>query len=365
MAWSVVHTTADSENEGVFHSYLMDTYLANHPQFTVTSFPSANPDERSIKITVPSALEGGADHHSYWRVHYNFGNIDPADNPTYWDWYSDYTYTSTPGDLGTANGLNYGSSFEDWSDGAAKFPAGDWLIWESSTDENAFLVTKGKTVWLYWPGPTKIYAQTDTAWQSGAESGQNNDGTCIGPHIKGIRAGVSHTGWPVVQLQGGATSGQKKAMVYDFNLYNDSGDTIRTDTGAVIGQGMQFHYSDFGSSTGNMDEWSMAAMPRTGSDSGVLTWQEGTSYRKIERSSGDQWRLMQESNSSKYFLMCDPSPETNKATVAAFEIDLGSTGLTVDHTFAATIMDMTEGGGGGGGGPTRPNDGFLYPRGDC
>ena len=301
MAWSTVYTQAYSTNADS-HSlmtYLFDTHLPSKTGWTVSAHPDASSFKRSVKLSLPSPWKGGADAACYfWVTWSNTG-------PTTWTWYEDSTYTTTPGDLGNDTSNSWGTATA-WSSFT-----GDWRIWESSTDPQAVLVTKGKKPVMFWPGPTQWFLRDDTNWDGTSDT----NGSCFGPYIAQAYGQLMCANYP----HSFGTSSSEYVMTTDI------GHTA-TDWSALGGgpywllPGVQWMTSPSTTSVYPQSA-SILALPRTGADIAWYLPDANTDQnREFETASGVPWTLLFESNNSKYWLM-----GTSDLSRQALAFDMGAT----------------------------------------
>ena len=301
MAWSSVYsqsyaTNADSHT---FMVYLFDTYLNGKTEWSVSAHPDSSAYKRSVSISLPSPWNGGSNVSSYFWV--TWGSTSPSS----WTWYEDGTYTTVPGDLGTYS-INAWSSSSLWTNFS-----GDWRIWESSTDTNAVLVTKGKQVIFFWPGPSEWMARPDNSWNGSSD----NSGSSFGPYVASTWPQLINGNYPV-------TDGNNTA---DYTMTVDVGTGYTTDKSGLGGgpywliPGVQW-MSGTSTSSNYPSTHSSAAFPRTGAD---IAWYFSDTNNDVDRhltaNTSSSWTLLFESNGSKYWLI--GSSDLNKQCLA---LDMGT-----------------------------------------
>lgn len=302
MAWSNVYTQSYSTNADThtFLVYFFDTYLNGKTEWTVSSHPDTLAYKRSVSITLPSPWNGGNNVSSYFWL--TWGSTT---NPVNYTWYEDETYTTVPGDLGTST-LNAWTNNAQWSNFT-----GDWRIWESSTDTSAILVTKGKQVTFFWPGPSEWMARPDNSW----DGSSNNGGSCYGPYIASVWPQLINQNYPV-------TDGNVSS---DYIMTVDFGSGYTSDKSGLGGgpywliPGVQW-MSSTGTSSNYPTPQSSAAFPRTGAD---IAWYFSDTNNNVNRhltsNVSAPWTLLFESNQSKYWLL--GSSDLNRQCLA---LDMGA-----------------------------------------
>ena len=299
MAWSTVYTQAWSSraDNHTFMAYFLDTHLNGKLGWTVSAHPSADTYKRSIELALPSPWAGGSNVSNYWYVSWSA-------TPIYWSWYEDATYTSVPGDLGTdtTNGIGNNSPISD---------DGDWRIWESSTDTEAILVTKGKRVYFYWPGSSEWFARPDLNWDGTSD----NKGSVIGPYLA--------QSYPqLVSLNHPNSSGTSSL---EYIMTNDVG--VETVDFSGLGGGPYWIIPGVGwlysgqSTILYPGAKTMIALPRTGADTAWFMSDTNSSVnRGLCVSPSAPWTVLFESNSSTYYLL--GTSDLNRQCLA---LNMGST----------------------------------------
>ena len=300
MAWSTVHTQAYSTNADnhTFMTYLFDTHLPTKTGWTISAHPDATSYKRSVKLSLPSPWANGSNASSYWWVSWN------TTTPNSWTWYEDATYTTVPGDLGTDT-TNASSTSTQWSG----FP-GAWRIWASSTDPQAVLVTKGKMVVMFWPGPTEWFLREDQNWDGTTDT----KGSCWGPYIGQSYGQLMCNNYPFTT--GSNSSEYQMTVDVGHNTINWSG----------LGGGPYWlipgvRWISSVSTTSNYPTSdSNPAFPRSGADIAWYLPDANTeTNRELTISPAQAWSVMFETNSSKYWLM--GSSDISKQCLA---LDMGA-----------------------------------------
>lgn len=300
MAWSTVHTQAYTTNADshTFLTYFFDTHLPARTGWTISAHPDASAFKRSVTLSLPSPWKGGSNAACYFWVNWS------STSPTNWNWYEDSTYTTVAGDLGT-------DTTNVWSTGTAwtNF-AGDWRIWDSSTDTQAVLVTKGKKVVFFWPGSAEWMLRDDLNWDGSTDT----NGQVLGPFVGQSNRQLICANYPLAT--GTSTS--------EYQMTVDVGHDINDWTGLGGGPywlvpGVQWLASP--STTSNLPATqSIVALPRTGAD---IAWflpdNSSVQNRYFEALSSSAWTLLFESNNSKYWLI--GSSDLNKQCLA---LDMGA-----------------------------------------
>ncbi len=144
MTWSLLNEIDNDETSTAWEAawtYLFDTALAGRTGFTVSAHPNADNKYRSFSYTAPNPVKGGTESVRHFWTRLISGSFYI---------YTDATYTSVPGDLGTytsqtstVNGL-----------GTSNTP-GKYRFWTSTENDRALLATVGKRMLFYWPGFTE------------------------------------------------------------------------------------------------------------------------------------------------------------------------------------------------------------------
>jgi hypothetical protein len=279
-------------------AYLFDTYLPTKTGWTVSAHPDASAFKRSVKLSLPSPWAGGSNTSCYWWI--TWGSTSPSS----WIWYEDATYTTVPGDLGTDT-TNYFGTATAWTG----FP-GAWRIWECTTDPQAILVTKGKMVIMFWPGPTEWFLRENQSW-TGAN---DTNGACWGPYIGQTYGQLMNFNYPFAS----GTSTAEYAMTVDVGH--------NTTNWSALGGGPYWlmtgvRWLTSASTTSNYPSSdSNPAFARTGADiAWFLTDSNTDSNRELTTDSSAAWSVLFESNSSKYWLM--GTSDLNKQALA---LDMGA-----------------------------------------
>lgn len=167
MTWTLTHTIADANTgSGTAEShtamqYLFDTYLPAKG-WTSAAHPDASAFKRSVSRTTAANAYGETLTMRYWA---NWFNVTPISM----NLYTDVTYTSTPGDLGT--------SVENFTQVLFNSPSNlgagaAWKFWSSDQDASATLVTRGKKVYWYMPGlqSNVSFLLVDSTWDGSSPS---------------------------------------------------------------------------------------------------------------------------------------------------------------------------------------------------
>jgi len=282
MAWTLAHTQAYSTtaDNHTFFGYLFDTHIAGKTGWTVSAHPGGQAFKRSLSLSLPSPWANGANVSNYWWV--SWTNV----TPTGWSWYRDDTYTTVPGDLGTVTArFNTSSTFNS--------AAGDWRIWESSTDPEAILVTKGKVVIMFWPGATEWYARPDPNWD-----GTNADnGTTVGPYIGQSEPSLQFWGYPA-DVATGTT---------DYRCFPDIGHTTKDfspiSLDSIIVPGLAWV-----NNTSSSNQIPMSAsnpiLPRCGADTGFFMPPNVTDMdRALAVVPSNNWSLLLNTADNNYWLL--------------------------------------------------------------
>lgn len=146
MAWSKFHSIpfVNDNTFGTFHTYLFNTALPAKG-WTVSNHPSGNAFKRSISYTLTDWHSNQNTTMRFWVDWYNAISSN-------WVLYPDKTFTTTPGDLGTA--LYGGVTFYDYV--ANPYAPDSFSFWGTTSKTNALLVTRGKKVIFFWPGMTSF-----------------------------------------------------------------------------------------------------------------------------------------------------------------------------------------------------------------
>lgn len=299
MAWSTVYTqsysgTADSQT---FLEYFFDTHLPTKNGWNISAHPSGLAYQRSVELSLPSPWLNGANASCYFWV-----NWATSSTPNGWVWYQDATYTSVPGDLGT-DSTNSWTSSTAWPDFG-----GDWRIWESSTDPEGVLVTKGRAVIFYWPGPSVWSLRVDQNWDGTTDDVSSSYGPYIGQNYGNLMCGNYPT----------TTAGSSN----EYSMTVDTGVGVRDYSGMSGGPywliaGVQWMTS---STSAIPDSTATVAIPRTGADTAWFLPDANTvTARYICTSSNTPWALLFESNTSSYWLL--GTSDLNKQALA---LNMGS-----------------------------------------
>lgn len=291
MSFSVVHTQAYSSTADTttFLGYFFDTYLDGKTHWTVSAHPSGDADKRSIQLSLPTPMQA-ANHISYLWVSYS---------TTYLYWYEDATYTSTPGDTGTdtTNVRSNNDSFTSRS--------GDYRIWESSVDSNSWFVTKGKYVYLAWPGCSESFGANDPNW----DGSYDNKGTCIIPYVADTPYVMNVLNFPGGT---GVDSGEDPLIP---SVYYRGGEDIGLGASLIHGFSWVLGYD-----TGYPYPSSDATPILNAGSSDVLWYTDFTSTSDTNREFLDnQWSLMHDTTASKYYLI-----GTSDIGHQAIAFDMGS-----------------------------------------
>lgn len=306
MAWSTVYTQAysTSADNHTFLTYFFDTYLSGKSGWTTGSHPSGSSTKRVASLTLPSPWENGANATCYYWIDW----ISPTSS-SYWTWYEDATYTTTPGDLGTDTTNGWTSNGASWSSNT-----GDWRIWESSTDSNAIMLTKGRKVYFYWPGSSEWMVRVDSNWDGSTD----NRSTHIGPYIGQSPSGLAHANYPL----GSGTSGTKYVLVPDLGNNTTSFSSMPGGPYWFLG-GVAWLFSDAASGTSTVypDDDSSPALPRTGADTAWFYYDGNTqTSRNFIANAADEWAVLLETNTNKYWMI--GNSDVNKQCLA---FDMGAT----------------------------------------
>jgi len=274
MSFSVVHTqtfssTADTTT---FLGYFFDTYLSGKTHWTVSAHPSGDADKRSIQLSLPTPMQA-ANHISYLWVSYN---------TSYLNWYDDATYTSTPGDLGTDT-TNVRINASPFSSSSTS-----WRIWESGVDSNAWFVTKGKYVFLAWPGCSKSFGANDPSW----DGSYDNNGTCLFPYTGAAPYTMYASNFPVASGTDGNEYSVIPSVYYRSERDLGLGPSLIHSFGWMTG-----FYSG-----GNAESTSTTILNAGPAD--VLWYTDFTSSSDTAREFLDNaWSLMHDATASKYYLL--------------------------------------------------------------
>ena len=299
MAWSTVHTQLYSSNADnhTFLTYFFDTYLPTKLGWATGAHPQGSSHLRVASVTLPSPFAGGGNVSCYYWI--NWQNTVPS----YWTWYEDATYTTVPGDLATDASTGYSGPI--WS------TSGHWRIWESSTDPNAILVTKGKVVYFFWPGPSQWLARPDLNWDGSTDY----QGSFFGPYIATTYRQLMCANRPYGD--GGSTT--EYQMTVDVGYAGSTGVSILGGGPYWLVPGLGFMASV--STTTNAPEvGSMVAFPRTGADMAWFLSDNNTvNGRNLATSNNVPWTLLYESNSGKYWLL-----GTSDLSREAMALDMGT-----------------------------------------
>jgi len=304
MTWQLQYTQAISTaaDHHSFHVYFFDTYLSGKTGWTVSAHPDASEFKRSVSITYPNAMDGGNDATCYFWV--NWGSTT---NPTQMNWYSDYTYTTTPGDLGTYTSY---LAQNNWITNFNNSGASNIKIWQSSERSDAMLVTAGKRVFFFWPGCTEWaipepYALT--TWDgSGPVAGQG----WIRPYTGSNEANMIV--YNPMQTTSVSTSG-KYAVVPSFG-HSASFMNTKYSGGPAIVTGASWMV---GNTTHEMSPFGMPAMDASTSDFGY--WipspsADSTTEDSYYIANGSiEGTLVFDTNTSNYWLQAWPSPSVTGA----------------------------------------------------
>ena len=283
MAWSTVYTQAWSTNADnhTFMQYFFDTYLPGKLGWSTSAHPGGAAYRRSVQISLPTPWLNGANGTSYFWVSWT------STSPNSWTWYQDATYTSVPGDTGSDTTNAWGTATA-WS----AFP-GDWRIWASSTDPEAILVTKAKSVVFYWPGPAEWNLRIDQNWDGSAD----DNSACFGPFIGQAYANLLSGNYPAIS--GSSTS--------EYMMTSDIGHTafdwtIMSGGPYYLVTGVQWLTS---ASTSNNypTASSNIAIPRTGADTAWYLPDTNSSNNRYLCVDASDWTVLFESNQSKYWLL--------------------------------------------------------------
>lgn len=289
MAWTNVYTaTGGSDTEAeTFWTYFLDTYLNSKEEWTVTAHPNGDGNYRSVQITRPNIYDNGADSTCHMWVRF-YGSIGWYE----WRWYFDRTYTTTPGDLGTYTST-VSTMTRDWHDFSGSF-----RVWESSTDPRAILVTKGKWIAFYWPGPENWMLKQDEEWNNGNRPGDISGSAQLGPYVgSAAYQGPITCGYPVT------TSTYAYGMVPDFGG-NASQVGQTTPPEPLMLAGVSFFTNTGSNSYPGIS--SIQLFPRTGTD--VLVWDPAETSTDDDRYFADATTagvLMFNTSDNKYYLTGD------------------------------------------------------------
>ena len=219
MTWTVSHTIGGTTGSGARASvfpYMFDTYLPSKG-WNVTPHPSGDVEERSLSWTytdVKMYPSIGSVTNYFW-VDWN--------NSTYFYFYEDSTYTTTPGDLGT-DGTNSIAKSINTNDGT-------WRFWTSSDDANASLVTRGSFIFWFWPGLTEFYGMVDQAWDGTYDTNTTTlwpllDGNNFWMTNRPATTGDSSTKYPLIPEYNSVDAYfDKGKLINRFGMVNASGST--------------------------------------------------------------------------------------------------------------------------------------------
>jgi len=306
MTWQLqyTHPITTAADHHSFNVYFFDTYLSSKTGWNVSAHPDASAFKRSVSITYPNAMDGGSNATCYFWV--NWGSVT---NPTQTSWYNDYTYTTTPGDLGTYTSY---VALHNWISNFNNSGASNIKIWQSSERSDAMLVTAGKRIFFFWPGCTEWAIPEPYAlgtWDgSGPVAGQG----WIKPHT-GANEGNLVVYNPM-QASTASTS-SKYSVVPSFghsqlymNAKYTSGPTIVTGSSWMVGN-TSFEMSAFGmpamdAGTSDFGYW----IPTPSADATT----EDSYYIGIGSVDGS---LVFDTNTSAYWLQAYPN---SSVTGAAF-----------------------------------------------
>ena len=210
MTWTQVHSIADtgtgsSQGAADAAAYVLDTLMPTKG-FTVAAHPDASAFKRIMSYTVDNEITGSPYTFHWWA------NYQSTTSSNQFSWYDDVTYTTAPGDL-----ANNTSFVQNWTVSSSYPGAGQtWRFWTSDQSANSFLVTRGRKVWMYWPGFTSACIYEDDAW----DGSFINSSTCVMPMVNTSNFRVYHaplygTGANISYVHPGIGSPNVAGVVYD------------------------------------------------------------------------------------------------------------------------------------------------------
>jgi hypothetical protein len=164
MTWSLVQSYSGAASHTTVMQYLFDTYLPS-TEWNVRAHPSGSATKRVLSRAKNCVLFG----QSNWTTHY-WADFGTSGQILFRD---DYTYTTTPGDIGTTTQHSITMNTVPNANG--------YYFWASSDNSKAQLVTKGKSIIWFDPGVTDIMAYVDNAWNGTTY----NNGTILFPYNYG------------------------------------------------------------------------------------------------------------------------------------------------------------------------------------
>ena len=266
--------------------YFLDTYLNSKDEWVVSAHPNGDGNYRSVQITLPNLWNDGNNATSYFWIRLYEG---AADSPHEWRWYIDRTYTSVPGDLGTYPSTAYAMD-SDWHDFV-----GDWRIWESDLNPRSILVTKGKWIAFYWPGPDKWLLKEDPAW----DGSYANHGCQVGPYIGQNYESLMHSGYP------SGSAGTPYALVPDVG--GEGNMSLQNPAGVpAMMAGVGFLSTSVASTSMFTTSSSNPILPRTDAD--CLIWLPGSNAVSAARnlaSSSATGVVLYNTSNGRYYLTGD------------------------------------------------------------
>ena len=245
MTWSVAYTLSSTDNYvNSFADYFFDTYLPSVPGFTVG--PGSDAFERTVELTCDDIKGGTSSSYTWW---------DWTANSSTMYQYENSIYATTPGDnsdLYSSNSLGAVST---------SGTSGAWRIWASSERADAFLVTRGDTGMMFWPGvgSDKWNLTKHNTWLAGA----SNSNTCVG------MATNNYNGIPYCNNPG--TTGGSTAEYQIVPAYGRVSTAYDTQDKSYLYTGVGYDFSDNTLNSGLGEPSGSPCLPGGASDQAVLS----------------------------------------------------------------------------------------------